>query len=103
MPDEITGQASTQVSSNTSWRNHSSAKLKKESLITSQNQKQESEITDYLNWVLLCILSPAKGHYNTSGHYTFSSLEWISCILDYKMIHCFCEQCENTLAMSNRY
>lgn len=51
MPDEITGQASTQVSSNTSWRNHSSAKLKKESLKPSQNKKQESEIIDELNWV----------------------------------------------------
>lgn len=29
MPDAITGQASTQVSTNMSWRNHSSTKLKK--------------------------------------------------------------------------
>lgn len=29
MPNEITGQASAQVSTNMGWRNHSSTKLKK--------------------------------------------------------------------------
>lgn len=59
MPDEITGQASTQVSSNTSWRNHSSAKLKKESLKTSQ--KSKTGIRNY-RWVKLS----AAVHFVTS-------------------------------------